>query len=126
MTIDSFSPALPRVALVTGAARRIGRAIAFDLARAGFAVAVHHSRSGPEAEAVVAAIVAQGGGRWRLPPTLPARTRWRACSTVSRRNWGRWGCWSTMPRPSNGMGRWTPRARAGTFIWRSICAPPSC
>jgi len=61
MTTDSFSPALPRVALVTGAARRIGRAIAFDLARAGFAVAVHHSRSGPEAEAVVAAIAAQGG-----------------------------------------------------------------
>lgn len=61
MTIDSFSPALPRVALVTGAARRIGRAIALDLARAGFAVAVHHSRSGPEAEAVVAAIVAEGG-----------------------------------------------------------------
>lgn len=57
----SYSPALPRVALVTGAARRIGRAIALDLARAGFAVAVHHARSGREADEVVAAIEAEGG-----------------------------------------------------------------
>jgi len=57
----SYSPALPRVALVTGAARRIGRAIALDLARAGFAVAVHHARSAREADEVVAAIEAEGG-----------------------------------------------------------------
>ncbi|CCG41512.1 SDR family oxidoreductase [Magnetospirillum molischianum] len=61
MITESLSPALPHVALVTGAARRIGRAIALDLARAGFAVAVHHSRSAAEAEAVVASISAQGG-----------------------------------------------------------------
>ena len=50
------------VALVTGAARRIGRAIALDLARAGWAVAVHHHTSAAAAEAVVAEITA-GGGR---------------------------------------------------------------
>ncbi len=33
--------AIPRAALVTGAARRIGRAIAVELAEAGFAVAIH-------------------------------------------------------------------------------------
>jgi len=50
------------VALVTGAGRRIGRAIALMLARRGCAVAVHYRSSAAEAEAVVAEIQA-GGGR---------------------------------------------------------------
>lgn len=41
----------PRAALVTGAARRIGRAIALDLARAGWAVAIHCNSSKDDAEA---------------------------------------------------------------------------
>lgn len=57
---DPFSPHLPRVALVTGGGRRIGRAIALDLAQAGFDVAVHCSGSQPEAEAVAADIRALG------------------------------------------------------------------
>ena len=52
----------PRAALVTGAGRRIGRAIALDLARAGWAVAVHYNASAQAAEEVVAEIEA-GGGR---------------------------------------------------------------
>jgi len=56
------SGGLPKAALVTGAARRIGRALAVDLARQGFAVAVHHSRRAEaEAAQVVAEIAAQGG-----------------------------------------------------------------
>ncbi|MFQ5468239.1 MAG: SDR family oxidoreductase [Kiloniellaceae bacterium] len=51
----------PRTALVTGAARRIGRAIALDLARGGWAVAVHHRTSRAEARDVVASIEASGG-----------------------------------------------------------------
>jgi pteridine reductase len=51
-----------KVALVTGAARRVGRSIAEHLAGRGSAVAVHYNRSGAEAEAVVAGI-ARGGGR---------------------------------------------------------------
>ena len=50
-----------RTALVTGAARRIGRAIAEDLAAAGAHVAVCHHTSADEAEAVVAGIRARGG-----------------------------------------------------------------
>jgi NAD(P)-dependent dehydrogenase (short-subunit alcohol dehydrogenase family) len=47
-------------ALVTGAARRIGRALALDLAAQGYDVAVHHRSSAADAQAVVAEIAAQG------------------------------------------------------------------
>lgn len=47
-------------ALVTGAARRIGRAIALDLAAHGFDVAVHYRGSKPEAQAVVEEIGSTG------------------------------------------------------------------
>ncbi|HKF64636.1 MAG TPA: SDR family NAD(P)-dependent oxidoreductase, partial [Dongiaceae bacterium] len=46
------------VALVTGAARRIGAAIARDLARHGWAVAVHYRASEGEAEALAREIEA--------------------------------------------------------------------
>jgi NAD(P)-dependent dehydrogenase (short-subunit alcohol dehydrogenase family) len=48
-------------ALVTGAARRIGRAIALDLAQQGWAVAIHYRSSGAEAEELRDAVVALGG-----------------------------------------------------------------
>jgi NAD(P)-dependent dehydrogenase (short-subunit alcohol dehydrogenase family) len=51
----------PRTALVTGAAKRVGRAIALDLARHGWGVAVHYGTSEAQAEEVVAAIRAMGG-----------------------------------------------------------------
>ncbi len=54
------APAAVRVALVTGAGRRIGRAIALGLARAGWDVAVHYRASGDEARDVAAEIVALG------------------------------------------------------------------
>ncbi len=50
-----------RTALVTGAARRIGRAIACDLGAAGWSVVVHHYRSGDAAAETVRAITALGG-----------------------------------------------------------------
>ncbi|MFL5331910.1 MAG: SDR family oxidoreductase, partial [Geminicoccaceae bacterium] len=46
--------------LVTGGARRIGRAIALDFARCGWNVAVHFNKSESEAEAVVAEITTCG------------------------------------------------------------------
>jgi 3-oxoacyl-[acyl-carrier protein] reductase len=50
-----------RVALVTGAARNIGRLMALDLADAGAAVVVHARRSKAEADAVADEITAGGG-----------------------------------------------------------------
>jgi len=47
--------------LITGAALRIGRALALDLGRRGWPVAVHYHNSEAAAQAVVAAI-ADGGG----------------------------------------------------------------
>lgn len=52
-------PATP-VALVTGAAKRVGKALALELARLGYAVGVHHMSSGAEAEATAEDIRALG------------------------------------------------------------------
>ena len=46
--------------LVTGAAKRLGRAIALDLASAGWNVAIHYNGSSTEAEQVAAEIRGQG------------------------------------------------------------------
>ena len=51
---------MARLALVTGAARGIGRAVALELARNGFDVAVNFNRSAEAAEALVKEIEALG------------------------------------------------------------------
>jgi NAD(P)-dependent dehydrogenase (short-subunit alcohol dehydrogenase family) len=61
MTTPGERPLDGRVVLVTGAARRIGRAIAIRLAREGARVALHYNRS--EAEAAETARAAGGEAR---------------------------------------------------------------
>src|ERR1700691_6164470 len=54
------SQAAPRIALVTGAARRIGRAIALGLAARGWDIAVHWHDSADAAHEVVREVEALG------------------------------------------------------------------
>ena len=55
------------VALITGASRGIGRAIALELATRGASVVVNYARDNTAAEQVVAEIVAAGGSAIALP-----------------------------------------------------------
>lgn len=57
---SAIPASIPRAALVTGAARRLGAAIALALADAGFAVAIHARDSQAEAEATADAVRAKG------------------------------------------------------------------
>lgn len=59
--LSPISASIPRVALVTGAAQRLGRSTAVALAEAGFDVAVHCHRSIAAAEEL--AVVLRGMGR---------------------------------------------------------------
>ena len=56
----SIPTAIPRVALVTGGARRLGNAIVTALADAGFDVAIHCHNSKAEAEALAVQVRSQG------------------------------------------------------------------
>jgi 3-oxoacyl-[acyl-carrier protein] reductase len=53
--------AMKKVAMITGASRGIGKAVAERLAKDGFAVVVNYASSTAEAEQVVSTIRAQGG-----------------------------------------------------------------
>ena len=69
---------VPKTALVTGASRGIGRAIALELAERGFDIAVHYGKNREKAEEVAAAIEAQGRrtallGADLADPEAPAR-----------------------------------------------------
>ena len=55
-----------QTALVTGASRGIGRAVALELAGAGATVAVNYASSSGAAEEVVAQISAAGGSAYAL------------------------------------------------------------
>lgn len=59
--MDHPATEAPRAALITGAARRIGRAIALALSEQGYAVVLHANHSREEADALAASIRRDGG-----------------------------------------------------------------
>ncbi|HEY2409950.1 MAG TPA: SDR family oxidoreductase [Polyangiaceae bacterium] len=75
---DAERPLLGKRALVTGAGKRLGRAIAVALGRAGAHVAVHYRSSLAEAEETCALIRAAGGEASSLAADLADRDACRA------------------------------------------------
>lgn len=61
-----------KIALVTGASRGIGRAIATALAAQGARVIVHYNQAGDAAETLATAIRQQGGQAWTIAADLAA------------------------------------------------------
>jgi NAD(P)-dependent dehydrogenase (short-subunit alcohol dehydrogenase family) len=77
------------VALVTGASRGIGRAIALQLAREGYAVVVNYHSQHTAADEVVSAVLAEGGQAVAVQGDVTASTdRQRLVETAIAR-WGR-------------------------------------
>lgn len=72
--MSPIPPSLPRAALVTGGARRLGRAIALALAENGFAVALHCHASRTDADGTAAEIRARGAQAAVLPADLADET----------------------------------------------------
>jgi len=70
--------------LVTGGARRIGRAIALDLATHGFTVAIHCDRSREEAEELSSTIAKGGGRAYILQADLTESTQARSLIEKAR------------------------------------------
>lgn len=67
----------PGTALITGAALRLGRAIALDLAARGWRIGVHHRTSAAEADAVVAEIERLGSKAVALQADLTSEDQLR-------------------------------------------------
>ena len=86
---SSSLAALPRTVLVTGAAQRLGRAIALDLACAGWRVVVHYAQSRAEAEQTAAECAALTPGSQALAARLDDEAEARALLPAAAARLGR-------------------------------------
>ena len=66
------------VALITGGGRRVGRAVAVELARAGYDIVIHYNHSADDAKCTAVMVGENGRRAWRISgdlqnPQTPAR-----------------------------------------------------
>ena len=87
-----------KVALVTGASRRIGREIALGLASAGADVVVHARQARDEVDAVAAEVRALGRRAHMVMATSRMRRQWLICSIRPVPRLGALTFWSTTPQ----------------------------
>jgi NAD(P)-dependent dehydrogenase (short-subunit alcohol dehydrogenase family) len=85
-------PPIPKAALVTGGAQRVGRALALALAGDGFAVAIHYRGSREAAEDLVGLIRAKGGTAIALAADLANEEAVTALLPLAEREFGPIGC----------------------------------
>lgn len=78
------------VALVTGAARRIGRVIALELARQGWALALHHRSSDEEAQTLATELRESGTPVTVLQADLSSEAQTRSLAADVVAAFGRW------------------------------------
>ena len=76
-----------KIAVVTGASRGIGAAIARELAAQGATVVVNHRDSESQAEQVVSLICADGERPWLCRPTSARPKAPRPSSSYARSLW---------------------------------------
>ena len=86
------APPVPKAALVTGGARRIGRVLALALAEDGFSVAVHYHGSREAAESLVEEIQGKGGTATALAADLVDEAALEALLPRAERELGPIGC----------------------------------
>ncbi len=82
----------PRTVLVTGGARRIGRAICIDLAARGWKVALHYHQSTREAAETIAEITGHGGHAVALNSALDDEAAYRTLFDQACQALGPIGC----------------------------------
>ena len=79
---------MPKVAVVTGAAHRLGRAMALALAQDGYKVAVHYSQSQDAARHLADDIQAVGGVAQTFHADLASETQTQALIPAVVQQWG--------------------------------------